>query len=70
MAGFGDERLKAFANRLTTQADVPWLTLPKARAEIALLRQTLPAGDATRHEHLDAIERWLSEQNWFFQLAA
>jgi exodeoxyribonuclease-1 len=94
-AGFGDERLKAFANRLalleapqtlspvgwqkgqawlrdrlTTQADVPWLTLPKALGEVAILRQTLAVGDAARHAHLDAIERWLSEQNRFFQLAA
>ena len=92
----GDEdRLKAFANRLTlldapqtlspagwqkgqtwlserltTQADVPWLTLPKALSEVAILRQTLAIGDAARHAHLDAIERWLSEQNEFFQLAA
>jgi len=94
-AGFSDERLKAFANRLTlleapqtlspagwqkgqawlcdrltTQADVPWLTLPKALAEVAILRQTLPVEDAARHAHLDVIERWLSEQNRFFQLAA
>jgi exodeoxyribonuclease-1 len=94
-AGFGDERLKAFANRLalleapqtlspagwqkgqawlrdrlTTQTDVPWLTLPKALGEIAMLRQTLPAGDAAQHAHLDAIERWLCEQSRFFQLAA
>lgn len=94
-AGFSDDRLKAFANRLAlleapqtlspagwqkgqawlrgrlmTQADVPWLTLPKALSEVAMLRQTLAVGDATRHAHLDAIERWLSEQNRFFQLAA
>lgn len=94
-AGFGDERLKAFANRLalleapqtlspagwqkgqawlrdrlTTQADVPWLTLPKALSEVAILRQTLPAIDAARHAYLDAIECWLNEQNRFFQLAA
>jgi len=94
-AGFSDERLKAFANRLalleapqslspagwqkgqawlrdrlTTEGDVPWLTLPKALSEVATLRQTLPADDAGRHGHLDAIERWLSEQNRFFQLAA
>ncbi|MFC5508364.1 exonuclease domain-containing protein [Bosea massiliensis] len=94
-AGFSDERLKAFANRLTlleapqslsptgwqkgqawlrdrltTQADVPWLTLPKALAEVATLRQTLPASDAARHGHLDAIERWLNKQTQFFQLAA
>lgn len=94
-AGFGDERLKAFSNRLalleapqtlspagwqkgqawlrerlTTQADVPWLTLPKALSEVAILRQTLFPGDAAQHAHLDAIERWLSEQNRFIQLAA
>ena len=94
-AGFGDARLKAFANRLmlleapeamspaawqkgqgwlkerlTTQADVPWLTLPKARAEIAILRRTMPADDAGRHGHLDAIERWLDERGRFFALAA
>lgn len=94
-AGFSDERLKAFANRLTlleapqtlslagwqkgqawlrerltTQADVPWLTLPKALSEVVTLRQTLPADHAARHAHLDAIERWLNEQNRFFRLAA
>lgn len=94
-AGFGDERLKAFANRLalleapqtlspvgwqkgqawlrdrlTTQTDVPWLTLPKALNEVAILRQTLPPVGTARHAHLDAIERWLCEQSRFFQLAA
>ncbi|WP_420101537.1 exonuclease domain-containing protein [Bosea sp. (in: a-proteobacteria)] len=94
-AGFGDERLKAFANRLmlmeasqslspiawqkgqawlrerlTTEADVPWLTLTKARAEITTLRQTLQVDDAARHSLLDAIERWLGERGRFFQLAA
>lgn len=94
-AGLSDERLKAFANRLTlleapqslspmawqkgqawlrervmTQAEVPWLTLPKALAEIAVLRQTLALDDANRHAHLDAIERWLGERSQFFALAA
>lgn len=94
-AEFGDERLKAFANRLTlleapqslssmalqkgqawlrerltTENDVPWLTLPKALAEIAVLRQTMALDDAGRHAHLDAIERWLSERSQFFALAA
>lgn len=94
-AGFSDERLKAFANRLTlmeapeamspaawqkgqgwlrqrltTKADVPWLTLPKALGEVATLRQTLPAGDADRHALLDTIERWLEERDRFFALAA
>jgi exodeoxyribonuclease-1 len=94
-AQFGDERLRAFANRLalleapqslspaawqkgqcwlrerlTTEADVPWLTLPKALAEVATLRQTVPTGDVDRRAHLDAIERWLSERSRFFTLAA
>lgn len=94
-AGLGDERLKAFANRLTlleapqslapmawqkgqawlrerltTDTDVPWLTLPKALAEIATLRQTLPADDAGRQAHLDSIERWLGERSQFFALDA
>lgn len=94
-AGLNDERLKAFANRLTlleapqslspmvwqkgqswlrerltTENDVPWLTLPKALAEIAVLRQTLALDDADRHAHLNAIERWLSERSQFFALAA
>ena len=94
-AGFGDERLKAFANRLTlmeapqslsplawqkghawlrerlmTETDVPWLTLPKALAEVATLRQTLPVEDAVRHALLDAIERWLGERNQSFACAA
>ena len=56
--------------RLLTEADVPWLTLPKARAELAILRQTLPADDAGSHAHLDAIERWLDERGRFFALAA
>lgn len=94
-AGFSDERLKAFANRLTlmeapqslspiawqkgqawlrerlmTQADVPWLTLPKATVEVATLRQTLPVDDAARHALLDAIERWLNERSESFAFAA
>lgn len=94
-AGFGDERLKAFANRLTlmeapeamspaawqkgqawlrdrltTEAEVPWLTLPKALSEVATLRQTLPVGDADRHALLDTIERWLEGRGRFFALAA
>ena len=56
--------------RLLTEADVPWLTLPKALAEIAILRQTLPADDVGRHGHLDAIERWLEERGRFFALEA
>lgn len=94
-AGFSDERLKAFANRLTlmeapqslspiawqkgqawlrerlmTETDVPWLTLPKALAEVATLRQTLQVEDAARHALLDAIERWLGERSQSFAYAA
>ena len=56
--------------RLTTQADVPWLTLPKALVEVANLRQALPRDDVDRHAHLDSVERWLIDQIRFFQLAA
>ena len=94
-AAFGDERLKAFANRITlmeapqslsplawqkgqtwlrqrlmTEADVPWLTLPKALAEVATLRQTLPVDDAARHALLDEIERWLGQRSQSFAFAA
>lgn len=94
-AAFGDERLKAFANRMTlmeapqslspiawqkgqawlrerlmTEADVPWLTLPKALAEVSTSRQTLPVEDAVRHTLLDAIERWLGERCQSFAYAA
>lgn len=56
--------------RLLTEADVPWLTLPMALAEIANLRRTRPADDAGRHAHLDAIEHWLEDRGRFFALAA
>ncbi|WP_293811144.1 exonuclease domain-containing protein [uncultured Bosea sp.] len=56
-------------DRLTTEADVPWLTLPKALGEVATLRQALPADDADRHALLDAIERWLEDRGRFFALA-
>lgn len=56
--------------RLMTDADVPWLTLPKALAEVATLRQTLPVEDAARHALLDAIERWLGERSQSFACAA
>ncbi|MGN6095054.1 MAG: exonuclease domain-containing protein [Bosea sp. (in: a-proteobacteria)] len=94
-AGFGDERLKAFANRLMlmeapqslsppawqkgqawlrdrlmTKADVPWLTLPKALAEVATLRQTLPVDDLARHALLNTIERWLGQRSQSFAFAA
>ncbi|WP_420100725.1 exonuclease domain-containing protein [Bosea sp. (in: a-proteobacteria)] len=56
--------------RLMTETDVPWLTLPKALAEVATLRQTLPVDDPARHALLDAIERWLSERSQSFAYAA
>ncbi len=94
-AQFGDERLKAFANRLmlleaphalsaaasqkgqtwlrerlTTQDEVPWLTLPKALEEVASLRAGLATDEVARHRLLDAIERWLVQRSQFFELAA
>jgi exodeoxyribonuclease-1 len=94
-AGFSDERLEAFANRLTlleapqslspaawrkgqswlrdrltTEADVPWLTLPKALGEVTTLRQALPPEDVGGHAHLDGIARWLSARSEFYRLAA
>lgn len=79
---FGDERLKAFANRLMlehapqhmpeearrqgetwlrerlTTDEVPWLTLPKALAEVAELRLR-EIGSPDHLSQLDAIEAWL-----------
>ncbi len=94
-AGFSDERLRAFANRLTlleapqslspaawqkgqawlrdrltAEAEVPWLTLQRALGEVVALRQAMPLADAERHAHLDAIEHWLMEQNRLFQRVA
>lgn len=48
--------------RLTTEADVPWLTLQKALAEVAELRAALDPQDDTRRAHLDEIENWLRER--------
>lgn len=56
--------------RLTTEEDVPWLTLPKALIEVADLRTALDPQDAARHVHLDAIERWLRECSDHQRLAA
>lgn len=44
--------------RLTTTDEVPWLTLPKALAEVAVLRSR-EAGNPDRLAQLDAIEAWL-----------
>lgn len=56
--------------RLTTEAEVPWLTLPKALMETAELRVALDPQDADGHAHLDAIESWLRERGKRQQLAA
>lgn len=56
--------------RLTTEADVPWLTLPRALREVAELRGSLDDADIGRRAHLDAIEHWLRQRSQFFQLAA
>lgn len=56
--------------RLTTEAEVPWLTLPKAIMEVAELRAALDPQDGARRAHLDAIETWLCEQSGRHQLAA
>lgn len=56
--------------RLTTEAEVPWLTLPKALMEVAELRAGLDPQDADRHAHLDAIEGWLRERSNHQRLAA
>jgi exodeoxyribonuclease-1 len=56
--------------RLTTETDVPWLTLPKAIREVAELRASLDPQDVDRHAHLDAIERWLRERSDRQQMAA
>lgn len=94
-AQFVDERLKAFANRLTwleapevlspaarqkgqewlsarlgTDAEVPWLTVAGALAEVARLRDELGPADTETLQHLDAIERWLRERGTARQVAA
>ncbi|MBA4220235.1 MAG: hypothetical protein C0458_05850 [Methylobacterium sp.] len=56
--------------RLTTEAEVPWLTLPKAIMEVAELRASLDPRDADRHAQLDAIESWLRARSDRQQLAA
>lgn len=56
--------------RLTTDADVPWLTLGKALIEVAELRSGLAESDLVRRAHLDIIEHWLRQRSQFFQMAA
>jgi exodeoxyribonuclease-1 len=56
--------------RLTTEVEVPWLTLPKALIEVANLRAALDPQDAGRRAHLDAIESWLRERGDRQRLAA
>ena len=56
--------------RLTTEAEVPWLTLPMALRQVAELRAGLAEDELGRHDHLDEIERWLRQRSQYFQLAA
>jgi exodeoxyribonuclease-1 len=56
--------------RLTTEAEVPWLTLPRAIMEVAELRASLDPQDGARHAHLDAIEIWLRARRDRQQLTA
>ncbi|MFC5421015.1 exonuclease domain-containing protein [Bosea eneae] len=57
-------------DRLTTEEDVPWLTLPRALEEVAELRAAVDQQDADSNAHLDAIESWLRERNERHQTAA
>jgi len=57
-------------DRLMSEADVPWFTLPKAIMEVAELRASLDPQDGARHAHLDAIEIWLRARRDRQQLTA
>ena len=56
--------------RLTTEAEVPWLTLPMALRQVGELRAGLAQDEVSKHAHLDEIERWLRQRSQYFQLAA
>lgn len=57
-------------DRLTTDAEVPWLTLQGALRQVGELRAGLAENEVGRHAHLDEIERWLRQRIQYFQLAA
>ena len=57
-------------NRLTTEAEVPWLTLQGALRQVGDLRADLAEDEVGRHAQLDEIERWLHQRSHYFQLAA
>ena len=55
--------------RLTTEAAVPWLTLPMALRQVGELRAGLAEDEVGRRAHLDEIDRWLRQRSQYFQLA-
>ncbi len=56
--------------RLTTEEEVPWLTLPGALRQVAELRTGLVEDEVGKHAHLDEIERWFCQRNQYFEIAA
>jgi len=57
-------------DRLTTEAEVPWLTLQGALRQVGDQRAGLAEDEVGRHAQLDEIERWLGQRIQSFQLAA
>lgn len=57
-------------DRLTTEAEVPWLTLQSALRQVGDLRVGLAEDEVGRRALLDEIERWLHQRSQYFQLAA
>ncbi len=56
--------------RLTTDREVPWLTLQCALRQVGELRAGLAEDEVGRRAHLDEIKRWLHQRSQYFQLAA
>jgi exodeoxyribonuclease-1 len=56
--------------RLTTEAEAPWLTLPMALKQVDELRLGRAEDEVGRRADLDKIERWLRQRSQYFQLAA
>ncbi|MDR6826337.1 exodeoxyribonuclease-1 [Bosea sp. BE271] len=57
-------------DRLTSEAEVPWLTLQGALRQVGELRAGLAEDEVGRCALLDEIERWLRQRSQCFQLAA
>ncbi len=57
-------------DRLTTEAEVPWLTLQGALRQVGDQRAGLAEDEVGRRAQLDEIERWLGQRIQYFQLAA